>query len=115
MSNIDWSKAPEGCLGAVQVKEGKNDYPHGVFVTISEGYMEDGYHYCGKTHIGPCMDYYEFIPKPDTFGDEPHRTDDEIAIEDIKRIGQSIHDNINFEQDFLNEIKIGRASCRERV
>jgi len=67
MSDIDWSEAPEDCLGAIQLKEEKEDYEHGIFVTKTDGCMEDGYHYCGHTNIGPIMSLHDFIPKPDNF------------------------------------------------
>ena len=67
-TDIDWSKAPDDCLGAVHLKEEYveiND-THGIFVTKTKGLMNDGYHYCGHTHVGPQIEKYDFTPKPVT-------------------------------------------------
>jgi len=67
-----FDEAPEGCLGAVKLKEENND-EFGIFVTKTKGFMNDNYHYCGHTDVGPVMDAYDFIPKPDSFIDKSNK------------------------------------------
>jgi hypothetical protein len=67
MSKIDWSEAPDDCLGAVHLKEEYiyRDVDYGIFVTKTKGMMCDGYHYCGHTCVGPQIENYNFTPRPD--------------------------------------------------
>ena len=43
---IDWSEAPEDCLGAVHLKDEfvEKEEDFGIFVTKTKGFMGDDYH-----------------------------------------------------------------------
>ncbi len=68
---IDWSKAPDNCIGAV---ERKHDSPYkdepdnvfGFFVEYLDNKHLGEYVYCSNDSISPMMKYHDFIPKPES-------------------------------------------------
>jgi len=51
--DIDWSKAPEGCIGALQSNNYNYPYKHGRFVKSCNSF--DNYAYCADEEFYPCM------------------------------------------------------------
>tara|TARA_R100000951_G_scaffold2179_2_gene3711 strand:- start:4642 stop:5202 length:561 start_codon:yes stop_codon:yes gene_type:complete len=92
-SEIDWSKAPEGCLGAVQRKSGSDNYEYGIFVTKTDGFMENDYHFCGRTDVGPTMYFYDFIPKPS----QPVFTQEMADNGELPEVGMEVLARYNFD------------------
>ena len=61
--DIDWSKAPDDCAGALQHKDIDYKYTHGRFVRSCTSF--DNYEYCISEEIYPCMDFFTLIPRPE--------------------------------------------------
>jgi len=61
--DIDWSKAPDDCAGALQHKDIDYKYTHGRFVRSCTSF--DNYEYCMNEEIYPCMDFFTLIPRPE--------------------------------------------------
>jgi len=60
--DIDWSLAPDDCIGAVESNFVDATYPFGVFVKECDGF--DGYQYCHEQEAYPCMEAFTFTSKP---------------------------------------------------
>jgi hypothetical protein len=60
--DIDWSKAPDDCVGAVESNDPYATYPFGMFVKKHGGF--NGYQYCHEQEAYPCMEAFTFISRP---------------------------------------------------
>jgi hypothetical protein len=60
--DIDWSKAPDDCVGAVESNDPYATYPFGMFVKKYDGF--NGYKYCHEQEAYPCMEAFTFISRP---------------------------------------------------
>jgi hypothetical protein len=60
--DIDWSKAPDDCVGAVESNNPYATYPFGMLVKKYDGF--NGYKYCHEQEAYPCMEAFTFIPRP---------------------------------------------------
>lgn len=91
MIDIDWSKAPEDCIGAVQSHDDSHLYPHGHFVKSCTGF--DNYAYCGEEEAYPCMEYFQFIPRPQP---KPVYTQIMYQCDELPVIGMIVkHQSVN--------------------
>lgn len=65
MKDIDWSKAPDDCIGAIKhTGDGSVSYEYGRFITGFGDCISHYGHYCGEDSVYPAKDSYMFIPRP---------------------------------------------------